>query len=311
MEGTRKAFDRALDILIVLAIIAAMAEDAADAALAPMALRYSFALANTLFDAFFTFEFALRFASAASENRIAGYMGNGLGWVDLLSSIALLVFVSGPFAFGFLEGGPISGGALSTAGFLGPLRSLRALRLLRFVRLLGRIKGFDSLLTRRHVAKAATLGMGAVIAAFLVLAIAASAGIFPGAAEPRVRSFASLYATIAALAVAAAIVFVYGPYFARGVGAPVVAALRWASGEDTRVRVLAPQGRADEETFLLSELLDDRAIIESHGHGDGGSAPVMDAPTTKAEIEGLLSRASAFSSIDGGFGLDAYRPSQG
>jgi hypothetical protein len=289
-----------MDALIVIALVAAMAEDAFEAAGASWGLRQALGLACTAFDALFTLEFAARLARAASENRLGPYLGRELGWVDALASLPLLILVSGPFLFAALDGGlsaaasGLGAGSLATAGFLGPMRALRSLRLIRFVRILSRIKGYGSVATRRHVAKAASLGMGAIVAAFLLMELAAAAGIFPEAAGSRARSFSSLCATLAALAVAGSIVLIYGPFFARGVGAPLLASIRWASGEDTRVRAFAPLGRADEEPFVLADLLDDRALLEASAtRAVPRRESASRAPASREEIEGLLARASA------------------
>lgn len=291
-----------MDALIVLALAAAVAEDAVGAAGGPWAFRKALGLANAVIDSVFVLQFAMSLALALSDDRTLDYLARRQGWIDGLSSLPLLIFVSGPFAFaaaeGFLSETSAYGLSLATTGILGPLRALRSLRLLSFIRLLSRIKGFDSRSTRRHVARAASLGTGAVVLAFLALEALAALGLFPLAENARARSFVSLVSTVTAIAVASILVFAYGPYFARGVGAPVLASIRWAMGDDVRVRALAPRGRDDEEPFVLAELLDERARREA-GAGEADEDPLAPwrgravSPTSKEELEGLLARASA------------------
>jgi len=116
----------------------------------------------------------------------------------------------------------------------------------------------------------------------------------------RTQGLVSLCATLGALGAVAAEVFLYGPYFAAGVTAPLLASIRWAKGEDTRVRALAPADRADEEPFVLAALLDDRALFDSGSEPDRARGAPVDAdpplqePAGRAEIEGLLARAQAY-----------------
>lgn len=304
MEERRHRIDSAMDVLIVLAIVAATVEAAADAMVAPLRLREALGFASVAFDVVFVLDFAARFGDAVFEGRINHYWGRGLGWMDCLTSLPILAFVSGPFAIGAVVGSAANG-AFAVARALGPLRSLRALRLLRTIRILSSLKGRDTVVTKRHIVLAASLSMGAVVLSILLVeAVSMALGGLPHTDLLRIEGVVSLCATFASLAVAIAIVFIYGPYFSAGVASPLLASIRWIRGEDSRVRALAPADRADEEPFVLASLLDDKALREVGGEPrnaidpDRDEDPPWPEPTGQAEMEGLLAKAQAYSSPD-------------
>jgi hypothetical protein len=155
MSVNRKVVNVAFGIMIPLAIALTIADEIATVAYAGWNLRFWLQIAGFAFDLAFTVEFLIRLYDAMESRSLSTYIGRGLGWVDFLSSIPLLVFVSGPFAFGALLG-DLSGfaprGIVGVAKLLKAVRVSRALRLLRVIRIARSIKFADSALTQRHVA---------------------------------------------------------------------------------------------------------------------------------------------------------------
>jgi hypothetical protein len=73
-------------------------------------IRNKILLAGFFFDLFFTIEFLTRLYNAIMDGRVGRYLSVERGWIDLLASIPLLMFNSGPFALTMLTGQGIAVG---------------------------------------------------------------------------------------------------------------------------------------------------------------------------------------------------------
>lgn len=149
---------------------------------APWPIRSLISLLCLLFDVFFLLELAARGASAFAEGRLSSYIRHGGGWRDFLAAVLPLVFSTGPFLFGGIDG--LANTATVTA--LGSFRLLRGLGLLRLLRLIRLFPG-DSPSgngIRIHgstASKAALLALASSLAVLILAEIASIAGFWPDA----------------------------------------------------------------------------------------------------------------------------------
>lgn len=127
------------------------------------------ALAAFAFDLIFSTEFAARTIITARRGHFKRYMLAERGWIDLLTSVPLLLLVSGPTAYFLLadqEGAASGMQVLVILKTAKAIRVTRVLRLLRVIKIFGRIQNTNSTMTNRHVATISTI---AVVTLVLVL----------------------------------------------------------------------------------------------------------------------------------------------
>lgn len=108
------------------------------------------------FDLFFTVEFFSRTYSALSRGALKNYLGQGLGWIDFLASVPLLILSSGPGMVMVLSGSGIlfsAGGVLNILKIVKTVRIARILRLLRVLKIFKQIKNVNSIMAQRHLMK--------------------------------------------------------------------------------------------------------------------------------------------------------------
>ncbi len=128
--------------------------------------RLTLLYAAFVLDLFFCIEFFCRFYFARVEGRARRYMTRGLGWVDLIASVPLLLFSSGPLVLAGLTGGAVIGGTTRMLNLLKVVKAIRiarVLRLLRTLKLFKRIRKVDAAMAQRHVTRAATTAASVVI----------------------------------------------------------------------------------------------------------------------------------------------------
>ena len=122
------------------------------------------------FDLLFTVEFLTRSWISRKRKDFRHYFLVERGWVDFLTSVPLLLFVSGPTIVFHLMGGHSSGLAI---GFLMILKTAKAirvtrvLRLIRVVKIFGKIQNAESRMTNRHVGTISTIGVVSLIVALV------------------------------------------------------------------------------------------------------------------------------------------------
>ena len=124
-----------------------------------------------IFDLFFTIEFTARSIITGRRGQFGHYFKQTRGWIDFLSSVPLLLLVSGPafvaWAFDF-EPGSVLFGFFTVLKTIKAIRVTRILRLLRVIKLFGKLQNTDSVMTGRHVGTISTI---AVVSLVFVLAI--------------------------------------------------------------------------------------------------------------------------------------------
>ncbi len=88
------------------------------------------------------------------------------GWIDLISSVPLLLLSSGPevLLMVFPEIGHGAGlGFMSSIKIVKAVRVSRILRLLRLLKVMGKIQNTDSQMANRHIAMVSTIATMAFI----------------------------------------------------------------------------------------------------------------------------------------------------
>ena len=168
-----KIFEYSILIIIVLVIVLMVVED--------LAIIYNWShethevliWLTFIFDLIFTVEFAARSIITARQGYFGHYFKHQRGWIDLLTSIPLLLLVSGPALLAILiEDTNGAGGFFTFLMVLKTAKAVRVTRILRLIRVLkifGKIQNAESVMTNRHIATVAT---SVVVAMVLVLVAA-------------------------------------------------------------------------------------------------------------------------------------------
>jgi hypothetical protein len=146
-------------LLIILVVIQTALEDIAVVFDFSKQARDKLTLVSFGFDAFFTLEFLARTFISKRRNDFRLYFTEHRGWVDFLTSIPLLLLVSGPAAYLILFGSEAAGaqvGFLSVLKTAKAIRVTRILRLIRIIKVFGKIQNTDSAMTGRHLGVIAT-----------------------------------------------------------------------------------------------------------------------------------------------------------
>lgn len=156
---------------IILVLLQTVVDDVAMLADWPWNVRRVLLYLGFFFDLFFTVEFLVRLYLSYVDGKAREYFCRGFGWIDLLASIPLLLFSSGPVVYGLLAGGvPVFGlgrslNLLKTVKIVRVSRILRVLRMLKVVR---QLKRTDSVMAQRHIGKIATSVLTSCILVFSV-----------------------------------------------------------------------------------------------------------------------------------------------
>lgn len=150
---------------IVLVLIQTVLEDALMVFGVSWSIRSIFIYTGLAFDLLFTLEFLVRSWNALMEKRFQRYFFRQNGWVDLLASIPLLIFTSGPEFLAHINGEIFA----SSVAFMGMLkvvkavRMARVLRLLRLLKIFQRIKFANSVMVQRHTVRVVTISTATLI----------------------------------------------------------------------------------------------------------------------------------------------------
>lgn len=174
---THDHFPGWVENVIILAIIAVVAltivEDVAIMQHWSVQAMFWITAITFCFDTFFSIEFTSRSIITSRRGEFRKYFLGERGWVDLLSSLPLMLLVSGPTLLFYILNDPDT--ETATYGFLSVLKTAKAirvtriLRLLRILKIFGKIQNTDSIMTNRHVASVTSIS---VIALVIVLVIA-------------------------------------------------------------------------------------------------------------------------------------------
>jgi len=171
-RGIKNFIETMIFAVIVLVLIQTFLEDFAVLAGWAWAPRKILVITGFFFDLFFTLEFLIRLYYALARREGKLYMLHQKGWVDLVASVPLLMFNSGPAVLA------VAGGTLGIAGMGGLLNVLkvvkvvriaRVLRLLRVLKVFKQIKFVDSQMAQRHIARIVSTLVTALILPVMVL----------------------------------------------------------------------------------------------------------------------------------------------
>ena len=173
-QSSRGAVTSFLESLVIAAILLVLVqtflEDFAVLSGWNVEIRNKILLAGFFFDLFFTIEFLTRLYNAIMEGRVGRYFSVERGWIDLLASVPLLMFNSGPFALTLLTGQGIAiglGGILNLLKVIKAIRIARILRFLRIVKIFRRIKNVSSPMAQRHVASITAISVTVLVLSLL------------------------------------------------------------------------------------------------------------------------------------------------
>ena len=156
-------------LVIALVIGQTILDDVAVAFHWSHSARQGLTVAGFFFDLFFTAEFLARSVVSTRTTGFGNYVKYQRGWVDCLSSVPLLLLVSGPAVILMLLGteqDTLGLGFFSVLKTAKAIRVTRILRLIRVIKLFGRIQNTDSVMTGRHVGTISTI---AVVSLILVM----------------------------------------------------------------------------------------------------------------------------------------------
>ena len=170
-------------VMIMLVLIQTFMEDFSVYADFPVKISNQIKLSAILFDLFFTIEFIVRQISSSSKKNGIHYFFYRNGWIDLLASIPLLLFISGPeflshvFKINLQSIGLIN--AFTTLKIIKAIRVARILRLLRILKIFGKIKNVQSVTAQRHISQISTIVVSSIIFFFIITSIIQESGLLP------------------------------------------------------------------------------------------------------------------------------------
>ncbi len=159
-------------VFIILVVIQTILDDLSTMLHWPHKVVGVIIIAGFAFDLFFSLEFGARSIISARRGQFMGYIKHQRGWIDLLSSVPLLVLVSGPALYILLVGNPEEGGAFAFLSVLKTIKAIRVariLRLLRIIKLFGKIQNTNSVMTGRQVGTISTIAVVSLIMVLIVV----------------------------------------------------------------------------------------------------------------------------------------------
>ncbi len=161
-------------IAIVLVIVQSFLEDYSELRNWSWASRRMILYTALVLDVVFSIEFLTRFYFAFIRRRAGHYIRYERGWIDLVASLPLLLFASGPQVAAIIVGGaPIIGlgRSLNLLKIIKAIRIARVLRLLRALKLFRNIKHTDSVVTQKHVGRLASLVVTTFVAVLMLFSL--------------------------------------------------------------------------------------------------------------------------------------------
>jgi hypothetical protein len=158
-------------LAIVLVIVFIVVEEIAVIYHWPHQWAEYLVVAGFCFDALFSVEFCGRSIISARHGHFWYYIRAQRGWVDFLTSLPLLVLVSGPAVLLMFLNDNGEGGFLHYLAILKTAKAIRVtrvLRLIRVIKLFGRIQNTESMLTNRHVGVISTMMVVVLIVTLMI-----------------------------------------------------------------------------------------------------------------------------------------------
>ncbi len=165
-----KFFEGLFVILIILVIGQTFSEEFATFMDYSGRIRKNLLLAGFGFDLIFTIEFIIRLSISKKRGNAGAYFMNESGFIDLVSSIPLLLFNSGPLVYiTFFSG---EAGLLTSLGVLSFLKIIRVIRIARTLRFLRTLKIFGKLrkkytMTPIFISRVLTIAISVIVASII------------------------------------------------------------------------------------------------------------------------------------------------
>lgn len=162
-------WDSFILIMIVLVIVQTFLEEFSVVNGMSLSFRHLLVFSGLFFDLVFTIEYLIKQIRAALRHRGLDYLLHQRGWIDLLSSVPLLLLNSAPRTIILLapenpEMLLFSG--LDIANLMKVVKAVRITRILRFIRMIklfGKIHNAESTMAQRHIARIATLSVSMIL----------------------------------------------------------------------------------------------------------------------------------------------------
>jgi hypothetical protein len=180
-------FENFIFLCIILVIIQTLLDDISVLQMWPVHYRSYLIISGFIFDLIFSIEFITRSVSSAGNKRFINYFWYKRGWVDLLSSLPLLLLNSGPALYILISGDTgqmaMGIGVLNILKVIKAIRVTRVLRLVRIVKIFGKIHNTDSPMAQHHTATITTMAVFSVILTLLIFSFVS--GPLDTAAENR------------------------------------------------------------------------------------------------------------------------------
>ena len=133
--------------------------------------RHLLIFSGLFFDLLFTIEYLVRQIRAAVRKEGVQYFLRGRGWIDLISSVPLLLLNSLPHTLSIVLASSGDYGALPAfANLMKVVKAVRITRVLRFIRMIklfGKIHNADSVMAQRHISRLASLLVLSIIAVLI------------------------------------------------------------------------------------------------------------------------------------------------
>jgi len=134
--------------------------------------RHLLIFSGLFFDLLFTIEYLVRQIRAALKKEGLRYFFKSRGWIDLISSIPLLLLNSLPQTLRIVLAAEGDDGALPAfVNLMKVVKAVRITRVLRFIRtikLFGKIHNADSVMAQRHISRLASLLVLSIIAVLIL-----------------------------------------------------------------------------------------------------------------------------------------------
>lgn len=165
---------------IIFALVITVLDEFATVFEFTLTARNSILIASFATDLLFTVEFAARLIVTSRHGAARHYMVHQRGWIDLISSVPLMLLSSGPEVLIMLNPDLFGHGAglgfMSSIKIVKAVRVSRILRLLRLLKIMGKIQNTDSQMANRHIAVISTIATISFITVYSFMAFTGTMG---------------------------------------------------------------------------------------------------------------------------------------
>lgn len=167
-------FENFIIVAIIFALFITILDEFATLLQFSVSTRNIILVASFITDLLFTGEFIARTVVTKRHGAFRHYMMHQRGWVDLISSVPLLLLSSGPEMLLLINPELFTSGAglgfMSSIKIVKAVRVSRILRLLRLLKIMGKIQNTDSHMANRHIAMISTIATMAFISVYSIMA---------------------------------------------------------------------------------------------------------------------------------------------